>query len=242
MLELEKVLKLQDNYINLELYEKDLIKLENDQEILKLERTCLSDKNNLEKVISTYKDNEIDISIKTIKLQDYSLKYEKAEATIYKGEITDLKQLDHLNKEKSFLKDLIDELENEILNLLEKNEIYQEKILHWESEIKSKERTIEELKKEMKESLLKTRKEIDRQKNLIEDSLQNIDYKLLDQFQNIREKKKSTGIARVIDNACSECNIMIRPAQVDRIKLGKEVYTCENCGRLLIFLNPNKDE
>ena len=241
MLELEKVLNLQIHYNKLESSEKDLNKLENDQEIFKLERTYLSDKNNLEKVMLAYKENEKEIKTSTRELEDYGGKLKKTETTLYNGEITDLKQLEHLAKEKTYLKEEIDNLENKTLELLEKNDKLEKSINDWKNEIANKEKAIMDLEKSTKKSLISIKKEIEKQKLFIEESSKDIKPDLLDQYLYIKEKKNSSGIASVINDVCSECNIMIRPAQVDRIKLGKEIFTCENCGRLLVF-SQSKEE
>ena len=106
MLVLEKILDLQIHYNQLESSKKELDKLEDDQEISKLERIYLSDKRNLERVLIAYKENEKNIRDNTRELENYRVKLNKTETTIYNGEITDLKQLEHLNKEKNYLTEL----------------------------------------------------------------------------------------------------------------------------------------
>lgn len=236
MLGLDKVLDLQNHYNKLEITEKELHKLHNNQELSKLERIYISDKKNLEKVMIIYKENEDVIRDSTLELKDYGVKLIKTEATIYNGEITDLKQLEHLNKEKAYLKGLIDSLENKIIDILEKNESLEVKIKEWQGEIINKEKMIKDLEKQTKKSISNLNKEIEENINYIDKCLEEIDPELLGQFLSIKEKKKSSGIATVVGGACSECNIMIRPAQIDRIKLGKQIFTCESCGRLLFFV------
>lgn len=238
---LEKVLELQVHYNKLEAAEKELHKLENDQEVPKLERTCISDRNNLEKVLLTYRENEREIKDFTRDLEDYGIKLNKTETTLYKGEIVDLKQLEHLNKEKTYLMELIDTLENKIIGFLEKNDKLEKSICDWENEIKKKEKMISDLEKANKKSLSNLRKEIEVEKSSIEEYSKEIDPLVLEQFLSIKEKKNDSGIATLVGNVCSECNIMIRPAQVDKIRLAKEVNTCENCGRILFILESKKD-
>lgn len=240
MLGLERVLDLQIHYNQLENSKRELDTLENDQEISKLERIYLSDKRNLEKVLLAYRENEKDIKASSRELEDYAVKLKKTERTVYSGEITDLKQLEHLTKEKDYLTDLIDGLENKIIGLLEKNDRFESNIEEWQNEMINKEKMILDLQKSAKKSLSNIKKDIEKQKSYIEEHSQVIDLELLEQFLSIKEKK-NTGIASVIDGVCSECNIIIRPAQVDRIKLGKEIYTCENCGRILYFLDTKRD-
>ncbi|NMA49047.1 MAG: hypothetical protein GX947_04675, partial [Tissierellia bacterium] len=172
----------------------------------------------------------------TRELENYRVKLNKTETTIYSGEITDLKQLEHLNKEKNYLTELIDNLENKIIDSLEKNDKFEVDINNWEIEIANKEKKITDLEKSTKKALSNIKKEIEKYKIYIEECSQDIEPEILEKFLWIKEKK-NTGIATIIDGVCSECNIIIRPAQVDRIKLGKEIYTCENCGRILLFLD-----
>ncbi len=236
MLGLKKVLDLQIHYNQLENAKKELDKLKNDQEIFKLERIYLSDKKNLERLMIAYKENEKDIRDNTRELEEYRVKLNKTETTIYNGEISDLKQLEHLNKEKTYLAELVDSLEDKIIDSLEKNDKFEMDINDWENEIANKEKMIKDLEKSIKKSLSKLKKEIETQESYIEECSNEIESEVLEKFLLIKEKK-STGIATIIDGVCSECNIMIRPAHVDRIKIGKEIYTCENCGRMLFFLD-----
>ncbi|MDY0234613.1 MAG: C4-type zinc ribbon domain-containing protein [Gudongella sp.] len=236
MLGLEKVLDLQIHYNKLEKSKKELDELERNQELSKLERVYISDKKNLEKVLIVYKDNEKDIRNDNRELEDYQVKIKKTETTLYDGWITDLKQLEHLNKEKAYLEELVDTLENKILDTLEKNENLEKSIKDWQNEIINKEKMISDLEKQTKKSLTNIKKEIEMDKIYIEKCSEEIDPEVLEMFLSIKEKK-NTGISTIIDGVCSECNIMIRPAQIDRIKLGKQIYTCESCGRLLLFVD-----
>lgn len=240
MLRLERVLDLQIHYNQLENAEKELHKLENNQEISKLERICLSDKRNLEILVTQYRENEKNIRNSSRELEDYQSKLNKTEATIYNGEITDLKQLEHLNKEKTYLIDLIDSLENKIIDFLEKNDNFEIKINDWENKITDKEKMIIELEKSLKKSLSNVKKDIEKQKLYIEECSKDIEPETLEKFLSIK-KTKDSGIATVVDDVCSECNMMIRPAHVDRIRLGKNIYTCENCGRILYLKNLDKE-
>lgn len=237
--ELEKVLNLQIQYNKLDYLKKELERVENDQEVPMLERISISDKKNLERVLILLKGNEKDTRESSRELEDLISKLNKTEKTVYNGEINDLKQLDHLNKEKIYLTELIDSLENKIIEYLEKNDKYENSINEWQEEIGNKEKMIRELEITTKRTLISIKKEIERQKLSIEEFSKDIEPGLLKQFLSIKERKKSSGIATVVGNVCSECNIMIRPAQVDRIRLGKEIFICENCGRILIF--PGKD-
>jgi predicted nucleic acid-binding Zn-ribbon protein len=238
MLGLEKVLDLQIHYNKLESLKKEQDKIENDQEISRLERVYISDQKNIERVMIESKENEKEIKTSTRELEEYAEKFKKVETTVYNGEITDIKQLEYLNKEKTYLSDLIDSLENKIIAYLEKNDKFETNIKQWQSEIANKEKKIITLEKQMKKSLSNIKKEIEKNEVYINKISQGIEAKLLEQFLSIKDRKKDSGIATVVDGVCSECNIMIRSAQVGRIKLGKEVYTCESCGRILVFLEP----
>lgn len=240
MLGLEKILDLQNHYSQLEISKKELDKLEDNQELSKLERIYISDKMNLEKVLIAYKENEKEIKDNTRELEDYGVKFKKTETTIYNGEITDLNQLEHLNKEKTYLSGLMDSLENKIIDTLEKNENLEIKIKEWQDEIINKEKMIKDLENGTKKSISNLNKEIERDTNYIDKCTEEIDTELLRQFLAIKEKK-NVGIAKIVDGACSECNIMIRPAQIDRIKLGKQIYTCESCGIILYYVGAKND-
>ncbi|NLT95288.1 MAG: hypothetical protein GXW85_07090 [Clostridia bacterium] len=61
---------------------------------------------------------------------------------------------------------------------------------------------------------------------------------LLSLYQRAQEKFKNRGIARAEKGLCSGCRVEIPIMHLQNIKLGNNIYTCEQCGRILIWDEP----
>ena len=75
-----------------------------------------------------------------------------------------------------------------------------------------------------KESAVKMQGELE---NLLDESL-------LKKYQKIQKAFKNAGIARVESGLCSGCRVEIPILHLKNIKEGDNIYTCEQCGRILI--------
>jgi predicted nucleic acid-binding Zn-ribbon protein len=53
-------------------------------------------------------------------------------------------------------------------------------------------------------------------------------------YERIRLAKDGTGVAQVINGACSGCSIMIPPQRIVEIRNMEDFILCENCGRILV--------
>ena len=52
-------------------------------------------------------------------------------------------------------------------------------------------------------------------------------------YEKIRGYKQDAAVD-IINNACNGCFIIVPPQRQLEIRLQKRIYTCENCGRILL--------
>ena len=64
-----------------------------------------------------------------------------------------------------------------------------------------------------------------------------IDPKLLTDYERIRKKTKNTPIADATDGHCGACKIALRPQFFQDLRRGDKIMFCESCGRILTY-NP----
>lgn len=205
----------------------------NIEEELKLINLDLLEKsNNLDQLKErTFKMESI------IKGLDFELK--SIDKDLYDGSITDLKQLEALSEKKLSLKDDIDQaeiglliiyedienLKNQISTDKELEEVEKEKYLIYKKDLISK----IEVAKEKIEVLRKENKKI---KELVNEDI-------LNEYLKILETKK-VAIARVEKDVCKGCNMVLSSGFLDEVKKQKKLYKCENCGRILYYIEENK--
>ena len=62
-----------------------------------------------------------------------------------------------------------------------------------------------------------------------------IDDDLLDQFERLFNSKGDAAIVAVQHGVCTGCHMRVTTATASRVKAGKELVSCEQCGRILYF-------
>jgi predicted nucleic acid-binding Zn-ribbon protein len=60
-----------------------------------------------------------------------------------------------------------------------------------------------------------------------------IDPDLLDQFERLFNSKGDAAVVAVEHGVCTGCHMKVTTATASRVKAGKEIVNCENCGRIL---------
>jgi predicted nucleic acid-binding Zn-ribbon protein len=60
-----------------------------------------------------------------------------------------------------------------------------------------------------------------------------IDPDLLDQFERLFNSKGDAAIVAVEHGVCTGCHMKVTTATASRVKAGKEIVSCEQCGRIL---------
>jgi predicted nucleic acid-binding Zn-ribbon protein len=62
-----------------------------------------------------------------------------------------------------------------------------------------------------------------------------IDPDLLDQFERLFNSKGDAAVVAIGHGVCTGCHMKVTTATASRVKAGKEIVSCENCGRILYF-------
>ena len=62
-----------------------------------------------------------------------------------------------------------------------------------------------------------------------------IDSDVLDQFERLFNSKGDAAIVAVEHGVCTGCHMKVTTATAARVKAGKEIVNCEQCGRILYF-------
>ena len=65
---------------------------------------------------------------------------------------------------------------------------------------------------------------------------------VLELYERIRTYRALPAVAQVRDGLCMACNVRLRPQWYNEIRLSESVMVCENCSRILYYLDPKEDE
>ncbi len=131
---------------------------------------------------------------------------------------------------------LIDDLENELLDLMVEREKEEKEYRRKEEEFNKKKKEIEEekerLRKEMEESSEKIIIKEDEKKRI---SARLRDEALLNKYERIRTSRGGKAVAIIEEAVCTGCYSTIPPQIFVEIKRGDKIFTCDVCGRILIY-------
>ncbi|MBW4827356.1 MAG: hypothetical protein KZY61_08250 [Clostridiaceae bacterium] len=166
----------------------------------------------------------------TLKELNYQLK--EIEKELYSGVVTDIKQLDYMDKEGESIKDSINELELEIISLMEDIEDIRIEIEKIEKEHKENKERFKETTIEYERLIDELREQVRKDMDQIYNASSKIEKELYEKYNTIKNNKRYA-IAEVIEDECSGCHVIIPTYLLDKVKDGEEIVQCENCRRIL---------
>jgi len=232
---------LEGHFQTLEEYVKKLKLIQENKQYQVLIKNYDSLSNQLEEIKKLNEDVAKDIRKYTRQVDETKYKLSETTKLLYEGSINDIKQLNHLEKEKSSLEDSISKTEDFILELMEKNESMDHDIQIISNDLKIIKKEIIKDTKYTNRIVEELSKVIQEEKDKIEVTKRDINENILNKYILIRSKK-GKGIGIVENQICSSCHMHIAKNIIDKIKLGKEITTCESCGRILILREDELNE
>jgi len=162
----------------------------------------------------------------------------KAKTAKFQRQLNDVKtnkEYRSLLKEIEDAKNLMENLEEEIISEMLASDDIESDIN--KAEIKAKQDE-EKLSKEKKE-LLKESREMEEKKQLLVEEKNQVEPKVpneqLSLYKKIYESNSGIALSPVTDDFCSICQIRIRPQVINELKEGEKIILCENCGRILYW-------
>jgi len=57
-------------------------------------------------------------------------------------------------------------------------------------------------------------------------------------YERVRKARRGLALAEVRDGFCSACNVRLRPQAYNEARTNESILTCENCLRILYFIEP----
>lgn len=161
-------------------------------------------------------------------------------------------ELEKLQKQMKFIKTNreYDALTNEMANHKLKISEIEEQILQMMTNVDELRDKIEEYKKKLSEvrenntaQLAHLREEL----GSIEDKIKmkqgerkniamRIDKKILATYERVKKGKREQVVVAIRKRACSGCYKSLPPQRIQEIKMEEEIITCDNCGRVLVWL------
>ena len=57
-------------------------------------------------------------------------------------------------------------------------------------------------------------------------------------YQRIRQARRGMAVAEVREGLCTACNVLLRPQVYNEVRTNEVLLTCENCGRIIYYVEP----
>lgn len=165
--------------------------------------------------------------------EDAKTKLAKYEEQLYRVKTN--KEYDAISAETDAAKEQLKKSESEMRINNELMEKLDEQITLLESEVSKLERELDENKIELQAKLNETAEE----ENLLRQEraiiLQKSSHDVIKNYEMVREARDGQGIARIDRGVCGGCFSFIPPQKIVEVKKMKQIYTCEYCGRILVW-------
>uniref|UniRef100_A0A7V3ZVH6 C4-type zinc ribbon domain-containing protein n=1 Tax=candidate division WOR-3 bacterium TaxID=2052148 RepID=A0A7V3ZVH6_UNCW3 len=193
------------------------------QEIKNLEK----DKANIINYKKEYKLAEVDLKTCEEKIAQYQIQLYTAKTN---------EQYKAFLREIETQKKLKNEIEDKMIELLEKIEATEENIKKREKELETikveTQKKIEELKEEEEKIKEEIKKREEKRKRLVE-SLPPNNYEI---YEKIKQRRNGIAVAKVENEACNVCYNPIPPQIILEIRKNEKIHYCDYCGRILVVL------
>lgn len=184
--------------------------------------------------------NNLKIQRNNNKIRQLNFSVKEKEIKLYDGNITDLKQLTHLNEEVEEMKKQIEDYETDLLELMEEVENLNKEIIELEIEYKDEEKKLELIKKDENDKINCIKNMIEDEQNKIDDLAESLEKKLLEKYNTLKQTK-GKAIVEAIDGKCTGCHMIIPVSLFNKLKNGKEIVQCDNCNRILYYYENDND-
>lgn len=145
------------------------------------------------------------------------------------------KEYDAITNEIANRKVRISEIEEEILKALTQIDDLKEKIKEYKDKLEGIEKRNEDQLVQLREEL----NSIDDKIKIKEGDRKNItvriDKRLLATYERVKKGRGNQVVVTIKKRACGACYKGIPPQVIQEIRKGDIIYTCDNCGRILLW-------
>lgn len=149
------------------------------------------------------------------------------------------KEYDAITTETDTVKEKVATDELEVKEIVESINGYEEKIAELEEEVFKLSDELDSNKVELQATLNATAEEENLLKTEREIIISKSSPEIIKSYELVRGARDGQGIAEVSGNNCGGCFSFIPPQKIVEIKKMKKIYTCEYCGRILVWNKEN---
>ncbi len=175
-----------------------------------------------------------EVELEVVEIKEKLAKYEEQ---LY--QVKTNKEYDAITTETETAKEEIQNSEKELSELEQKIGELEETIEALEAEITKLDAELAENKVELEKTLNATAEEENLLKQEREIIIGKSSPEIVKSYELVRQARGGQGIAKIEGNVCGGCYSFIPPQKIVEVKKMKKIYTCEFCGRILVWDEAN---
>jgi len=156
---------------------------------------------------------------------------------LYGGKITNVKELEQMQRKFDLLAAEKQKTEDSILVLMETVEDQEAALNEIDAEHTKNEQDLQEKEERLASDLKQFNEELSRMEDERKGLVEGIEKKYLTKYEILAQKHHGRPLARVVDDICGGCRVFISSAQRGHLYNPGTMVYCENCGRLLVKLD-----
>lgn len=167
-------------------------------------------------------------------VQGLEEKLGREEDKLYGGKVTNPKELRGLQAEVRSLKKKKDALETELLEEMESQDEIKSRDEGLQAEIERLQVEIDEKQRMIDAELAEIRSELSDLEGKRSALRADIDEEILELYDGLLESRHGLAVVKVSDGVCQGCRVELPGIEFDRFLKSETVFTCTNCGRILV--------
>ena len=178
---------------------------------------------------------EIEKTIRELgfKVEDSNEKLKKYKDQLYL--VKSNKEYDALMLEIDHIKEFLDGVETNILELEEKKSSFEEKNKSNEIDIESNQKRLDESTLELSNAMTSTKSEEDGLNNESDGLVKNIADNLISSYEQLRNARDGKAMVSINRGACGYCFNQLPPQFVIEVKQNNSIKNCDSCGVFLYY-------
>jgi predicted nucleic acid-binding Zn-ribbon protein len=139
-----------------------------------------------------------------------------------------LKEIDDLRLEKSLLED-------KVLDVMEKIEHLEARVLETRAELKKQQEKVKGDRKEIHSEMTALERELARRKEERQQFCNSLDRDILRNYELLRERKAGIAVSPVVNGVCLTCHMGIPPQMFNELIRGDQLHSCPHCMRIIYW-------
>lgn len=171
-----------------------------------------------------------------LQIQSVQEKREQTEKRLYSGSVTNTKEMQDMQQEIESLKKRRDDLETYLLEAMDAVETAAIDLQNAEEQFASTQQQVSSENKDAlneKEGLQSEVTQLENERQMLH---QELTPEHLQRYEKLKPQSHNRPVSRLVeDDMCEACGIQQLQSYAREIRQGKELLTCRNCRRLLVY-------